>query len=690
MSLELNTPLSNLKGVGPARSRALAAAGFERVLDLLFHLPARYEDRRAVARISEIETDGSYTFEGRIRDLRDIRVRRRGLTLVRGRIEDDSGSLAAVWFNRPYLKGQVVEGETYIVHGNVRRRGSQWELGNPTLEAVSQALHGGRIVPVYPSIGKLGTIGLRHLMARVLEEVDLDGQLPDRLPPGLLERHRLVPLAQAVREVHEPTPEADVERLNERRSPGHSRLIYGEFLELQLELALLRSHEVRVEKRHSYEIDDRVRDIARDLLPFKLTQAQKRVLKEIVDDLTDPRPMLRLVQGDVGSGKTIVAALALVLAMESGLQGCFMAPTELLAEQHYRSLTRLLGNRYRIGLLTGSSSQATLKRRDLAMGRLQLVVGTHALIQEGVEFRRLGLAVIDEQHRFGVAQREILQRKGDRPDVLVMTATPIPRSLALTVYGDLALSVIDELPPGRSPIHTRVVEESRRGEIYQWLRSELSAGAQAYVVFPLIDESDQVRAKSIEAMGTKLQSYLQGHRSAIVHGRTPVEERDELVRQFAEGEIRVLIATTIIEVGIDVPTASIMVIESAERFGLSQLHQLRGRVGRGTVQSSCVAIHGPLSESGERRLEVFGATTDGFRIAEADLDIRGPGDLLGTRQAGLPTFRVANIVSDRDWLEKARDDARELLADPAPFGAEPLLEKVASRAASRYERFAGG
>lgn len=690
MTIDLQTPLAELKGVGPARTKALAAAGFERVLDLLFHIPLRYEDRRRVSRVADVDEDGSYTFEGRLVSLRDIRVRRRGLTLVRGQLDDGSGLMPVVWFNRPYLRSQVSDSETYVAHGTVRRRGSGWELGNPTFEAVGNAVHGGRIVPIYPSIGKLGSIGLRHLMARLLDELHLDEVLPDRLPEVLRERHGLVSLSEAVRSVHRPSADVDVDRLNARRSPGHLRLIYGEFLELQLELAILRSHEVRVEKSHRYRVDDSVRQVARDLLPFKLTGAQKRVVKEIVDDLTSPHPMLRLVQGDVGSGKTIVAALALVVAIESGLQGCFMAPTELLAEQHFRSLQRLMGDRYRVGLLTGSSSQAALMRRDLAKGRIQLVVGTHALIQEGVDFARLGLVVIDEQHRFGVGQREVLQRKGDRPDVLVMTATPIPRSLALTVYGDLALSVIDELPPGRLPIQTRVVEESERGEVYRWLRGELVHGAQAYVVFPLIEESENIRAKSIESMGERLRGYLEGHASAIVHGRTPVEQRDRLVRRFAEGKIQVLIATTIIEVGIDVPNASIMLIESAERFGLSQLHQLRGRVGRGSVQSSCVAIHGPLSEGGERRMEVFGATTDGFRIAEADLDIRGPGDLLGTRQAGLPVFRVANIVADRDWLERARDDARELLAQPEALGAEALLARVAPRAADRYERFAGG
>ncbi len=690
MTIDLQTPLADLKGIGPARSRALGAAGYHRVGDLLFHLPSRYEDRRSVVTIDSIDEDGSYTFEGRLEGLRDIRVRRRGLTLVRGRLQDDTGSMNVVWFNRPYLRSQIAEGELYLVHGAVRKRGGQWELGNPTCESADSALHGGRIVPVYPAVGKMGSISLRHLLDSVLAQVDLDSALPDRLPRALLEHHDLVSLPQALTEVHRPPEEADVERLNVRRSRGHLRLIYGELLELQLELALLRQREVRVEKEHRYRIDDRLRELVREILPFRLTGAQKRVVREIIDDLASPHPMLRLVQGDVGSGKTIVAALALVAAVESGLQACFMAPTELLAEQHYRSLRELLPGRYRIGLLTGSQAEASLLRRDLAKGRIQIVVGTHALIQDKVEFRRLGLAVIDEQHRFGVAQREVLQQKGERPDILVMTATPIPRSLALTVYGDLALSVIDELPPGRTPIVTRVVEERERREIYRWLRERLEAGEQAYVVFPLIEESDRVRARSIENLGRKLESYLEGIPTAVVHGRSAPEEREQQLRRFARGEIRALIATTIIEVGIDVPSASIMVIESAERFGLSQLHQLRGRVGRGAAESTCIALHGPLSESGERRMEVFAATTDGFRISEADLEIRGPGDLLGTRQSGLPTFRVANIVADRQWLEKARADARELVEAPERFDAGPVLAEVSRRAASRYERFAGG
>ncbi|HZI63702.1 MAG TPA: ATP-dependent DNA helicase RecG, partial [Thermoanaerobaculia bacterium] len=447
----------------------------------------------------------------------------------------------------------------------------------------------------------------------------------------------------------------------------------------------------KLAKGHAYAIDDRVRAVARAVLPFKLTEAQKRVLREIADDLRGPYPMLRLLQGDVGSGKTIVAALALVLAIESGLQGAFMAPTELLAEQHFGNLQRLLGSRYRVALFTGSVGPSALDRRALARGDVQLAVGTHALIQEGVEFRRLGLAVIDEQHRFGVLQRQTLQRKGERPDVLVMTATPIPRSLALTAYGDLEMSLLDEMPPGRTPVATEVLPSSARRAVYERLRAELEAGAQAYVVFPLIDESDQVNAASLAAAGEKVRAFLGRFPSAVLHGRLAAPEREAIMRSFVRGEIRVLVATTVIEVGVDVPAATWMVIESAERFGLAQLHQLRGRVGRGPRPSRCVALHGRPSEEAEKRLEVFAASTDGFRIAEADLQIRGPGDLLGTRQAGIPTFRAADLVADREWLERARLDAQELLprlaSDPA---LAPLRDRVEPRARSRYEKFAGG
>jgi ATP-dependent DNA helicase RecG len=443
-------------------------------------------------------------------------------------------------------------------------------------------------------------------------------------------------------------------------------------------------------KGHTYRIDDRVRDAARAVLPFPLTGAQKRVLREIVEDLRRPEPMLRLLQGDVGSGKTIVAALALLVAIESGLQGAFMAPTELLAEQQYESLRRLLGGRCRLALLTASAERADEARRALASGEIELAVGTHALVQRGVAFHRLGLAVVDEQHRFGVEQRRLLQGKGDRPDVLVMTATPIPRSLALTVYGDLEVSVLDELPPGRRPVATEVVPAAERRGVYKRLREELAHGAQAYVVVPLIEESDEITAASLERLGSKVREFLAEHSSAILHGRLPVAERERVMADFVSGRTRVLIATTVVEVGVDVPAATWMVIESAERFGLAQLHQLRGRVGRSTRPSTCVAIHGKLSEGGEQRLATFAATTDGFAIAEADLRQRGPGDLLGTRQSGLPKLRVADLLVHRDWVERARSDARELADHLDDSELALLASRVRSRFRDRYEAFGGG
>ncbi len=688
--LTARSALSALRGVGPARAAGLAAAGYRTAGDLLFHLPQRYEDRRTTSRIAEIAAAGPHTFHGRLRALTRVRVRRRGFSLVRGRLADASGEIPVLWFNRPYLPNQVEEGREYALHGAVRAAGAGWELVNPSVEPVGGARLSGAVVPFYPPIEGLGPALVRRLLTEVLDALDPEAAVPEHLPPELLERHGLPRLGAALAFLHRPPATADAGELNARATSAHLRLVYGELLELQLQLGRLRGRERRRPKEHEYRIDDALRSRLADLTPFRLTGAQERVVEEILEDLDSRLPMLRLLQGDVGSGKTIVAALALVAAMESGLQGAFMAPTEILAGQHYRGLERLLGKRYRVALLTGSVDGAAALRRDLARGRVQLAVGTHALIQEGVSFERLGLAIVDEQHRFGVAQRRLLQRKGDRPDLLVMTATPIPRSLTLAVYGDLDFSVLDELPPGRTPVETRLEPEGRRETVYAWLRRRLEAGSQAYVVLPLIEESDRVRAASIEEQGERLRAALAAFSPAVLHGRTRPEEREAVMRGFAAGEMKVLIATTIVEVGLDVPRADVMVIESAERFGLAQLHQLRGRIGRGSAGGTCVALHGPLGEEARRRLEVFGGTTDGFEIAEADLRIRGPGDLLGTRQAGLPVFRVADLVAHARWLERARADAREILAARSSPELAPLLARVDRRAGSRAERFGGG
>jgi ATP-dependent DNA helicase RecG len=521
-------------------------------------------------------------------------------------------------------------------------------------------------VPVYPSLGPLGPAAVRRLQARLLASLDPGTAVDDPLPAELRRRHGLPSLGAALAALHAPPPDADVGALNARQTPAHRRLVYGELFELQRRIALLRDAARREEKPHRYRIDAASRDALRTLLPFRLTGAQRRVLGEIVTDLRETTAMQRLVQGDVGCGKTIVAALAMALAAQSGLQAAFMAPTELLAEQHFATLGRLLGERYRVALVTASAAAAASARAAIARGEVDVAVGTHALIQEGVSFARLGLAVIDEQHRFGVHQRRRLATKGERPDVLVMTATPIPRSLALTAYGDLDLSVIDELPPGRTPVRTETMDVARRDEAYELVRRELERGGQAYVVFPLIEESESVDAGALETAGAEAASRLAPFRCAVLHGRTPVDERERIMSRFAGGEVSVLLATTVIEVGVDVPRANVMVIESAERFGLSQLHQLRGRIGRGGGRSRCIALHGALSDEAARRLEVFATQADGFAIAEADLEIRGPGDLLGTRQAGTAPLRVASLLRDAEWLAQARRDARAWVREQPP------------------------
>jgi ATP-dependent DNA helicase RecG len=666
--------------VGPARAEALAGAGLRTVRDLILHLPFRYEDRRGTRPVAEAAAGSSQTFRGRLVGLRRIRTRRRGFSLVRGFVEDGSGRLPVVWFNRPYLANQAAnqadEGE-YLLHGPVKAAADGPELVNPSCELAAQAVHGDRIAPIYPAAGKVGPAALRRMLEGALREIDLPAQVPETVPEDLLQRYGLPPLGEALQDLHHPGADADVEALNQRRSPAHLRLIYGELLELQVALALVRRREEAVPRARRYQMGARLRRTLAEIPPFPLTGAQERAMGEILADLGGPHPMLRLLQGDVGSGKTIVAALALTAALESGYQGAFMAPTELLAEQHHASLARLLGDRYRIVLVTSTTRGAA----ELASGAARLAVGTHALFQESVEFQELGLVVIDEQHRFGVAQRDLLRRKGDRPDLLVMTATPIPRSLALTAYGDLDVSTLDELPAGRSPVATEVVPARQSREVYRRLRKAIEAGERAYVVAPLIEESllDAVSLSEVEA---RVRETLAGFPVATMHGRMPVAERERVLRAFAAGEVRALVATTVIEVGLDVPAATWMVIESAERFGLAQLHQLRGRVGRGSGLATCVAIHGRLSEAARQRLEIFAATTDGFEIAERDLLLRGPGDLLGTRQAGLPSLQVARLPEDWDWLVRARDDARELLGRLRGPALKALEEKVAACASS--------
>jgi ATP-dependent DNA helicase RecG len=687
----LALPLRFLPGVGPRRAERLAASGLHTVEDLLLVLPIRYEDRRTLSPIASIAKAGPWTVRGRLSDLRLVRTRRRGFAILRARIEDGTGTLPVTWFNQPYLKSRLEAGGEWILHGAIRGADwGAWEMTNPSCEAAGGESRTGRIVPVYPRGAGLSSLAVGRLVEPALARLR-ERPPDDALPDWLRARYALPTVSDALVALHAPAPDADLAALNAAGTAAHARLVYGEMLDFQLRLARLRARGSEIEKPHRFRFDDATRGALRSVLPFPLTGAQRRVLKEIADDLRSPRPMLRLLQGDVGSGKTILAALCLLLAAESGLQGAFMAPTELLAEQHFATLRRWIGGRCRVELVT-SASPAKL-RDEIARGGVDVVVGTHALIQEGLRFRSLGLAVVDEQHRFGVEQRRRLESKGDRPDVLVMTATPIPRTLTLTLYGDLDLSLLDEMPPGRGEVRTEVVGAGERRSVYRRLRAALAEGAQAYIVFPRIEEGDAAdgeEAASVAKLGERLREYLRDFPSAVLHGRLPAEEREAAMRDFAAGRLRALVATTVIEVGVDVPDATWMVIEGAERFGLSQLHQLRGRVGRGARPSTCVAIHGRLTEEAGRRLDVFAATRDGFAIAEADLSIRGPGDLLGTRQAGLPRFRVADLATHRAWIERAAQDARELVSRLGEPELSRLRQQVDARVEEVASHLAGG
>jgi len=541
---------------------------------------------------------------------------------------------------------------------------------------------------VYPSLPGLSSRRLRGLLEQLLDQLDLEAVFEDALPPSVLEAYALPSLADSLRGLHRPALDVDFAALSAGTSDYHLRHVYGELLELRGRIELARARLLPARKPHRYDLGPRLLKTLASVPPFSLTAAQERVLEEILTDLGRPAPMQRLLQGDVGCGKTIVAALALLAGVESGLQGALMAPTEILAEQHFRSLRSLLGQRCRVQLFTASSREGVAA---LARGEVDLAVGTHALFQSRLSFRRLGVAVIDEQHRFGVHQRQRLLAKGVLPDLLVMTATPIPRSLALTVFGDLDLSVIDEMPPGRGELQTVVLPRARREKVYGSLQRSLREGGQAFVVLPFIDANDNLEVAALEREGEEVREWLSGCSCALVHGRLGREQRERAMEAFAAGEIQVLLATSVIEVGVDVPAASFMIIESAERFGLAQLHQLRGRVGRGSGQAFCVALHGSLTAEARRRLDIFASTVDGFVIAEADLVQRGSGDLEGWRQSGLPRLRCADLGRDLQWLERARRDAYAMARAPADSSWSRYRAALEQRLEERdAQRLTGG
>jgi len=667
MSLALDSPLEALPGLGRARAKALRERGIATLGELLWYLPHRYEDRSNPTPIGALTTpDVTVTVVGEITDLRERRARTRALHLVEALVQDSTGTLPVVWFNQPYLAKTLRRGVRVWLYGPVRLAKSGWglQLVSPEweVEEDQEPLHLGRVVPVYRRLGTVSGRHLRTLLARALEQVVVGRVALDQLAP------ELPPFAAALARVHFPES-SDPETLGllaRRLSPWHRRLALEEFaaLALVLEKSRLRRQALPAPV---CAVGERERELARAMLPFPLTRAQKQAVAEIVADLQKPTPMARLLQGDVGAGKTVVAALAALVVLTSGYQVAFLAPTEILAQQHGGTLSRLFApTGFAVLTLTGSTPAGERGRilARLGSGEPVLVVGTHALLEEAVRLPRLGLAIIDEQHRFGTSQRQRLLEKAQAPHLLVMTATPIPRSLALSLYGDLDVSQLAELPPGRKPVRTVLRTRQALPKLLAFVRQEVAAGGQVFWVFPVIEESEVADLKALQAHARELAGQLAGIPVGTVHGRMRPEEREAVMGAFAAGQLKVLFATTVIEVGVDVPAASLMVIENPERFGLAQLHQLRGRVGRGSRRAFCVLLVGEnLPEEARRRLEFFAATSDGFAVAEEDFRIRGPGEFTGLRQWGRPEFRVASLFAHQRELELARALVRQAAAE---------------------------
>ena len=649
----------------------LAAKGLQTVSDLLFYAPFRYEDRSNTKTIAELAPGEKAAVTASVASARLSGFRRRSLGLFEVIFEDASGAaLLGRWFHGERYRDSLIPGTRVALFGKVEldHGKAQPLMVQPEIEILSsedaheETLHSGRIVAVYEAAGKVSTRVFRSLLDRILKNVELP---PDELPASVREHIQLPDLPSAIREVHIPPAGTSIQLLNEFRTPAQIRLIFDEFFWLECGLALKKCRSRQL-PGIAFQVTERAREQIKKLLPFKPTRAQRRVMQEIANDMKASRPMNRLLQGDVGSGKTIVAAQAATIAIENGYQVAVLAPTEILAQQHFGCFTKLMeSSGYLVASLTGSQSAREKQhvKRLIGEGLVNVVVGTHALIQEDVTFAKLGLAVIDEQHRFGVRQRLELFKKGVQPDVLVMTATPIPRTLALTVYGDLDISSIDELPPGRKPIITKHVPNAAVEGVYSFLAQQVRAGRQAYVVYPIVEESETTaEIKAAESMYVHLtQTVFPKLRVGLLHGKLNADEKDATMRSFQAGETNILVATTVIEVGVDVANAAVMVIEDAERFGLAQLHQLRGRVGRGPHQSYCILVTGKLNEVARERIRTLVESNDGFYIAEMDMKLRGPGEFFGTKQSGIPGLRLADLMRDGEILELARDEARRLI-----------------------------
>ncbi|CUS99338.1 ATP-dependent DNA helicase RecG [Candidatus Kryptobacter tengchongensis] len=710
-TLTLETDIRYLKGIGEKRSQALRDVGVEKLIDLLYYAPIKYIDRSTVVSVARLKRNwwefsyksSAVTFIGRVVD-KKILVSSSGKEILEIVIDDGTGKLSCTWFNKiEYFKRQFDIGDLVAVFGKPVTFKSKINLVHPEFDFLTEAdsinIHTGRIVPVYPSTSKLKSLGLNTLKLReMISEVinNYIDYVEETLPEKILAKYNLVPLNLAIKSIHFPETHIDLQL-------ALKRLKFEELFFLQLLLARKHYELKHFEKGISFKkIGDLVHGFSK-ILPFKLTEAQRRVIREIWNDMKSDRPMNRLLQGDVGSGKTIVALIAMLIAVDNGYQSAFMAPTEILAEQHYATFLSLLDSLpVKVRLLTGSLKPKEKKEilNEIENGEAQIIIGTHALIQERVNFKNLGLVVIDEQHRFGVMQRASLIEKGYNPDVLIMTATPIPRTLAFTLYGDLDVSIIDEMPKKRK-VKTEVLPDTERERVYEFIRAKLKEGHQAYIVYPLIEESEKLDLESAIENYIRLKNEVFPEFSVgLIHGKMPGTERQEIMLAFKEGKIQILVATTVIEVGIDIPNATIMVIENAERFGLAQLHQLRGRIGRGEKQSYCFLIvksnlirktsNDALFEyevndevKAIERVKIIASTMDGFKIAEKDLELRGPGEFFGTKQSGFIKFKFADISKDRELLELARSEAFAIIKED-PDLSKPEHSKLRKEFLKRY------